>query len=239
MGVIALASDHAIEDELRLFLPPALASLCTTRVASADRYDAASLAATGAQLATAAALLLPGGHIDVLAYGCTSGSVVLGEATVRERLGAARPTAAATTPITAAKAALTALGARRIALLTPYPAALHALVAGHLQDAGFALVDSQGLGIDSDAAISALPAAALTAALRRLRRRGAEAIFASCTALRTAALLDGLEQRLGLPLVTSNQALAWHALRLAGRPATVVGRGRLLRLDRASGLPLR
>jgi len=230
IGLIALASDHAIEDELRLFLPHELARIATTRIANADRYDAATLAANAAEFEAAAALLLPAGRLQVLAYGCTSGTVSIGEAEVRRRLQALRPGTEATTPITAAKAALGALGARRVALLTPYPPELHGMVVQHLRQHGFSLTDERGLGVDSDAGITSIPERTLLEASLALRREGAEAVFLSCTALLTAGLIETLEAKLGLPVVTSNQALAWHALRLAGSKATVPGRGTLFRV---------
>lgn len=42
----------------------------------------------------------------------------------------------------------------------------------------------------------------------------ADVLFLSCTNLHTFELLDELEQRLGLPVISSNQALFWHALQL-------------------------
>ncbi len=229
LGLLALASDHAIEEELRLFLPSARAALYTTRMPSADLYDAATLGATGTALEAAAALLVPASQLDVLAFGCTSAAILIGEAGLRARLARARPGAQATTPITAALAGLRALGARRLALLTPYIAPVHDSVAHYLEQQGLTLVDQRGLGLQRDAAISALPADDLVAAVLGMRRRGADAVFLSCTALRTATLLEPLEARLGLPVVSSNQALAWHALRLAGDHARVARRGLLLR----------
>src|SRR5260370_8311806 len=68
----------------------------------------------------AAELILAGGRIDVIAYGCPSGTMVIGEDEVFARLRAARPGVACTTPPTAALAALRALKLARIAVLTPY-----------------------------------------------------------------------------------------------------------------------
>jgi maleate isomerase len=53
-------------------------------------------------------------------------------------------------------------------------------------------------------------------------------LFISCTALRAAQVVDRLERVLDKPVVTSNQALVWHALELIGRPYSVVGFGALL-----------
>lgn len=229
IGLIALASDHAIEDEVRHFLSPAVARMATTRIANADRYDASTLAANAAEFEGAAKLILPAGKLHVLAYGCTSGTVAIGEAEVRRRLQQARPGVEVTTPIGAAKAGLRALGADRIALLTPYPPGLHGMVAEHLKQHGFTLTDEKGLGVDTDAGITAIPEQRVTEASLALKRDGAQAVFLSCTALLTAGLVEALEAKVGLPVVTSNQALAWHALRLAGSKATLPGRGQLLR----------
>ena len=57
-----------------------------------------------------------------------------------------------------------------------------------------------------------------------------EAIFISCTGLRTAAIVEAIEKELGKPVVTSNQALAWEALRVAGVAEALPGRGRLFEL---------
>jgi maleate isomerase len=52
-------------------------------------------------------------------------------------------------------------------------------------------------------------------------------VFISCTGLRTFPVVARLEERLGKPVVTSNQALAWDCLRLAGVHDRLPGRGRL------------
>ena len=103
------------------------------------------------------------------------------------------------------------------------------MVAEHLQQNGFTLTDHKGLGVDSDAGITAISEKTITEAALSLDRDGARAVFLSCTAFLTAHLVERLEQKLGLPVVTSNQALAWHALRLGGSKATLPDRGHLLR----------
>ena len=229
VGLIAVATDHAIESELRRFLPPERAVLYVTRVRLPDRYDLASLRATADELAAAAALLVPGSPLDVLAYGCTSATVAIGEDEVFARLRRDRPGLPCTTPITAAMAALARLGVARVALLTPYPRAVHEAVAGFLGGRGMAVADQTHLGIDSDAAISRVTAAQLLEAVRRLDLAAADAIFLSCTSLRTAAVIDALEAEIGRPVIASNQALAWHCLQLAGRGGVMSVGGRLLR----------
>src|SRR6185312_1301029 len=221
--------DHAIESELRLFLPPERATIYATRVALPDRYDLASLRATAVGLSAAAALLVPGSPLDVLAYGCTSATVAIGEAAVIERLRRDRPGLPCTTPITAAMAAFGHLGVARVALLTPYLWAVHEAIAAFLREHGILVSDQTHLGIDSDAAISRVTPAQLRDAVRRLRLADADAIFLSCTSLRTATMIDALEAETERPVISSNQALAWHCLQLAGRTVDLGFGGRLLR----------
>lgn len=56
----------------------------------------------------------------------------------------------------------------------------------------------------------------------------AEALFISCTAVRAASVVQGIEEKLKKPVVTSNQAMAWRSLRLAGYGQPVDGFGELL-----------
>ena len=59
---------------------------------------------------------------------------------------------------------------------------------------------------------------------------GVDAVFVSCTSLRLASFVDELEAELGKPVTSSNHALAWHCLRLAGYTDPVPGFGRLMRV---------
>jgi maleate cis-trans isomerase len=54
-----------------------------------------------------------------------------------------------------------------------------------------------------------------------------EAVFASCTNLRTLPVIETCERRLGKPVISSNLALAWHMMHLAGLPTAGRGPGRL------------
>ena len=57
----------------------------------------------------------------------------------------------------------------------------------------------------------------------------ADGLFISCTALRVSSIIERLEEKLGKPVVASNQALAWDCLRLSGCDTKVPGFGQLLR----------
>ena len=67
--------------------------------------------------------------------------------------------------------------------------------------------------------------------MRANAREDAEAYFISCTAVRSLEVIADLERDLGKPVVTSNQAAAWHSLRKLGIKDEIAGYGRLLTLQ--------
>jgi len=178
----------------------------------------------------AAELILAGGRIDVLAYGCTSGTMVIGEDEVFARLRAARPGVACTTPPTAALAALRALKLARIAVLTPYTEGVNRLVHRYFTERGVDIAAFGAFNKESDAEVAAIAPSSILAAAQALDAPDIDGLFLSCTGMRALGIVEALEERIGKPVVTSNQALAWHALRLAGHAAPIAGFGRLLRL---------
>ncbi|MDI3403231.1 aspartate racemase/maleate isomerase family protein [Streptomyces cavernicola] len=55
-----------------------------------------------------------------------------------------------------------------------------------------------------------------------------DGVLLSCAGIRIADQIQHIEDRLGLPVVTSNQALLWHLLRTLDIPARPSGYGALL-----------
>ncbi len=125
IGLVALATDHVCELDLRQIIPQDRLPLYVGRIGFAAEITVETLGAMRDGITAAASLILAGGRLDVLAYGCTSGTMVIGEDEVFARLRAARPGIACTSPPTAALAALKALRLRRIAVLTPYTASVN------------------------------------------------------------------------------------------------------------------
>ena len=132
--------------------------------------------------------------------------------------------------LTAAQAISTALrhlGAKTLALGTPYPEAIGALGRAYWEAAGFEIVAHQRLeGVTNIYAESAERAYQLA---RQADAPGADAVLLSGTGLPTADVLETLEHDLGKPVISSVQASLWHALRLAGVRQSILGYGRLLR----------
>ncbi|MEL0021728.1 MAG: hypothetical protein VW709_17825, partial [Rickettsiales bacterium] len=92
-----------------------------------------------ADLAAAVDLFPVGADFDVIGYACTSAAAVIGEGRVAKIIGEVRPGSALSNPTTAAKAALDALGTRRLGLLTPYSADIADELAANFRDAGYGI----------------------------------------------------------------------------------------------------
>lgn len=134
--------------------------------------------------------------------------------------------ATAVTAAGAVRAALQSFGVKKLALATPYPEAISALGKAYWQSAGFEIVGHRRLEDVTNIYDETEERA------RRLARDtdvpNADAVLVSGTGLPTVGVLDALERDLGKPVISSNQASLWRALRLAGVNAPVAGFGRLL-----------
>jgi maleate isomerase len=228
IGLVALATDHVCELDLRQIVPQDRLPLYVSRIGFAPEITVETLGAMRDGITGAAELILAGGRLDVIAYGCTSGTMVIGEDEVFARLRAARPGIACTTPPTAALAALRALGMRRIAVLTPYIEEVNRRVQQYFGARDLDIAAFGAFNKESDAEIAAIAPASIVAAARALDAPDIDGLFLSCTGLRGVAVVEEIEAMLGKPVVTSNQAMAWHAMRLAGYHEPVAGFGRLL-----------
>ncbi len=136
----------------------------------------------------------------------------------------------ATTMSAAIVEALQAVGGRRVALATAYVDDVNRRLADFLQDEGFQIAGLAALEIADVNQILAVTEDTLI----DLGERGAAAapdadtLFISCGGLRTLGVTASLEATTGLPVVSSAVAGAWSAMRLAGLPTQVPGRGQLL-----------
>jgi maleate isomerase len=230
IGLITLSNDAVIERELRTFLAPVEgAAVFASRIPLMLELTPQALRDMEAHIPRAVALIVPDDRLDVMAFGCTSGSMAIGPARVAAAVHRSRPGIPVTDPVSAALKGLKALGTRRIALLTPYPDAVNEVVADYVGTQGFEIAERASFKQPNDPGIARVPPEAIYRAGLELGRRKVDALFISCTALRCSSVIERIEHAIGKPVVTSNQALAWDCLRLAGCRTTVEGYGRLLR----------
>ncbi|WP_418059695.1 hypothetical protein [Pimelobacter simplex] len=169
---------------------------------------------------------------DVVAFHGTAGSWtgVDRDAALAADLAAATGARAATTATQAMLAALAALDARAVSVVFPGSDEIVDQIAVQLGTRGIAVTGRSTLPADlTNPEIAALSRDRIEELLLAGDRAGADAVLCVGTNLRAGPLVDALEQRLGLPVIDSAVALAWHVLRLAGSATAVPGWGSLLR----------
>ena len=226
LGMIVLSTDETLEYEARQVLEGRCINMMHARIESHPHVTPASLKAMQARMPEIAALLPK--ELSAIAYGCTSASVLIGPEIVEREVQSVQPGRPVTNPISAVIAALGALKAGRIGLVTPYAPDVAAPMRKFLADHGIETAHEISFGVDDDRRVARISQrSSLEAMLEAGRADGVEAVFASCTNLGTFEVIDQAEDELGVPVISSNLALIWHLLKLAGIEARGWGPGQL------------
>ncbi len=236
IGLVVLENDQTVEAELSGLWPVGVASF-VNRIPMEDRVTPETLLAMEARIPEAAGLLPGLMGFDVIGYGCTSAATLIGEDRVTAALHQAHPEVPNTNPISAVLAAMAALGARRVAVITPYSAEVTSGIVGLLSDRGLDVVAAGSFLEESDATVARITEESVAGAVRELVASVAgagdeppDAVFVSCTSLRAFGIAGSLEAELDIPIVSSNLAFGWHLLRLAGIDDRIDGLGSLYTL---------
>ncbi len=221
LGLVVLQSDETLEHDLRRLLPPEV-ELLVTRIASANEVSADSLADMAREITGASELFPRAAGLAAVGFGCTSGTAQIGAAEVASLIEQGVHTYAVTDPISALIAACAHLGVTRLALVSPYVAEVSSRLREVLAKAGIAVVSFASFEEAVEARVVRIsPASLHDAAIATAAIAPCDAVFLSCTNLRTLDVIAGAEAALGMPVLSSNSVLAWHMARLAGVP----GRG--------------
>ncbi len=228
IGYVLLATEQTIPDDVYSVIPAGV-GVHFARAPIPDSITVDTLMAQADHLGPVAATMLPDGSLDVICYACTSGSLVIGEERVFHELNTGAPNAKATSLITGVIRALNAFGASRLAIATPYLDEINRREADYLRYAGFETVNIQGMNIERDSDMVRVSPGFIREFAQQADRIDADTLFISCGALRSLEIVEELEQAVGKPVVTSNQAMIWDTLRLAGINDKIEGYGRLLR----------
>ncbi|MFV0934126.1 aspartate/glutamate racemase family protein [Pseudomonas jessenii] len=219
IGLLELSVEVVMAKELLAFCPPE-ASLYTGRMAFSGETTIEGLSAVAKNVISAVALLPEAKWMHAIVYGCTSGTIVLGQERVAELIHQTRPNVPVVTPIGAVLKALRALGVAKIAVVTPYVPEINRLVAQTLDSAGIEIVNARTFGQRDAEDMFRTPAQAFLEAVLAADSPDAEGIFISCTGICVSPIIEELERRTGKPVVTSNQAIAWQCRKIAGTPET-------------------
>ncbi|MDD9741015.1 MAG: aspartate/glutamate racemase family protein [Marinovum algicola] len=217
LGVIVLETDETLEHEFpRLVVRPGVA-LYHTRIAMVPEIRPETLIHMEAALPASARLLPPALHFDAIGFGCTSASTVIGSDRVALAVQRACPGARVTDPLAATIAACRALGVRRLGFVTPYVAEVSSLMRLKLELAGIEIAGFGSFEEGNDRVVARITGASILRAVEAVAAQTpCDAVFVACTNLRCLDVLAEAEARIGRPVISSNLALAWHMLHLAG-----------------------
>ena len=226
VGLIIPSSNRMVEQEMVQAFPPEVQTHVTR------------LRMTGAHQATLSQLLpriedataaLCDARCDVVAFHCTANAMqegLDGEQRVREAMehaGARRMT----TTATAIRAALDALRAHRIVLITPYDDATTAHEAEYLRAASYDVLSATGFDLGGSDAFCATPPQFWRDRTIETAHPDADAYLISCANISTFPIIAATEAEIGRPVVTSNQAVVWDTLRRVDGGGHADGLGRL------------
>ena len=217
LGVIVLSSDQTLEYEFRTLLDFKGVAFYHSRIPNEMEITKQTLAKMEANLPVAAALLPESFNFSAIGYGCTSGATIIGEDRVEKAIQRVHPETPCSNPLTACKAALRALGIKRIALLTPYDPAITMEMRDNLSANGFQIPITGSFFESDDFIVGRISYESILTSIEKIGASSeCDGVFVSCTNLRVAAVIEEAEARLGKPVTSSNHVLAWHLLRLSG-----------------------
>jgi maleate isomerase len=228
LGLVVLQTDETIEVEFGHLVNISDVALYHSRIPMVPEISKHSLAQMKTAIPNAVKLFPATAKLDVLGYGCTSAATVIGPAKIHEAIHAVCPGARVTDPISAVVAACKALSAQKIGFITPYVAET---MRAFLATKDITVQEFASFNEMDDRRVACITPSTILAAIETVAaRRVCDLVFVSCTNLRVAAIAEKAEKQVGVPVISSNTALAWHMLRLAGIDDSVHGFGRLLRI---------
>jgi maleate isomerase len=215
------------EREVEKMLPEEI-SLHVTRIPmSMPTYDSVLHMADSVEEASK---LLADARVDIIAFNCTVGSLIGGKGYDRriiERIHQATGLPATTTT-TALMAGLKALGISTLVMVSPYADLLHQKEKAFLESEGFRVLHERSLGLSDCFQQYDTAPSRWFEMVKAMQEPRSDCYFISCGGIRVAEIIQQLEAELGRPVVTSNQALVWHCLKILGWQEPLEGFGRLL-----------
>ena len=232
IGVMVPSTNTTFEADFQLVAPRDVTIHGQRLWLTNDAEGAAGMDRMNAEVESGARYLATA-KVDVVAYGCTTGSFYRGPGWDREMLDviqrAARVPAVATSP--SVVEALRFFGARRVSVATPYPDWNNTQLRAYLEALGFEVLNIEGepsAAASGNQGINDHDPDEVVEFASRVCRPEADALLCSCTAWRSVEAVGELERRTGKPVVTSNQASIWAAFRALKLSPKITGYGRLL-----------
>lgn len=244
IGVLVPFTNTNLEADLAMLRPGGV-SMHFARIGGYDADevpDADQMAGLGEASLDEPLRLLGGARPDLVLYGCTSATLTHGTAFDRE-LAARIATETGAATVTAAGAlvqALHALKVKRVGFASPYVGAINDMAVAFLSDCGVETVSRADIGVElGNYGQGELTPDEVFDLGRRADSGAAGAIVLSCTDMRSVEAIERLEQALGKPVVCSNQAMLFAALKVLGIDAPEIDCGHLFKQGLAAPASLK
>ena len=229
IGLLALSTDLTIERDFQSICHSLPINLFVNRIHNENPLTKENLLKMYDQLESITEKILPGEKINTVAYGCTSGTIAIGEDKVKEKIQLAKPGCHVTTPITSAIKAFNKMNVKKIAVFTPYPESVNKTISEYLIKKNINVMSFSTFNLDLDVDFARVDPKYLSEILTKLNINDANALFVSCTALPALEILDEVEKKINKPVFSSNQTLIWDTIRSVGYKSSVEGYGKLLK----------
>ena len=227
IGVITLSTDFTIEQDFRKICHGLPLDLFFNRIPFINPLTHENYLKMGNHIPEVSNQILPGQKIDVIAYGCTSGTIAIGEDHIESQVQKSKPKAKVTTPITAAIKAFKKLKLNNIAVLTPYPKEVNLTVFNYLSSNQIQIDSFSSFNLNYDAEIAQVSLDSIMEGISKINLEKVDGLFVSCTALKIMDILDEVEKKFNTTVISSNQAIIWDCLRLIDIDTNILGYGKL------------
>ena len=227
IGLIALASDYMIEKDFIKIIKDKKIDFFVNRIECFNPLTKENLIKMSEKVTEVTKDILPNEKIDCVAYGCTSGTIAAGYEAIQKKIKDAKSESIVTTPSTASIKALKKLDIKKIAIFTPYSKKLNDDVLDFFKNENFEVKANSYFNIESDTDIGKVDPKYLYEVLSKMDLNEAEALFVSCTALPALSLIDKLEKKLNITVLSSNQVLIWDTLNSIKNKETTKGFGKI------------
>ena len=231
IGLIALASDYMIEKDFIKIIKDKKVDFFVNRIECFNPLTKENLIKMSEKVTEVTKDILPNEKIDCVAYGCTSGTIAAGYEAIQKKIKNAKPEAIVVTPSTASIKALKRLNIKKIAIFTPYSKKLNDEVLDFFKNENFEIKANSYFNIESDIDIGKVDPNYLYEVLSKMDLNGAEALFVSCTALPALSIIDKLEKKLNITVLSSNQTLIWDTLNSIKNKETTKGFGKIFEVN--------
>jgi maleate isomerase len=246
VGLVVPSSNVTVETELPALLgrhASATFSFHSSRMRMA-KVSPAQLAAMNAQRERCILELGDAGP-DVILYACLVALMAAGrgehhrvEGLVAEQLATGGSDARVRSSAGALVEALQALGAGRIALVTPYLRPLAEQVVTYLESEHLDVADWRALEVEDNRAVGCIPGEQVMAAARTLDLTDVDAlVISACVQMPSLPLVEAAEEEFGIPVISAATAGAFSILRAVDLPVNIPAAGSLLRHDARTAAP--